>query len=108
MPADELEYCALTIRLWVRGEVIDTALVIGNEDFHGVVFLMFAAKHQTLMRTTLHMIELEFMDEADPTERYQRFGNDPSMMTEPIEIPDRPGHFFDATAPPLKFAPFVN
>lgn len=33
-----------------------------------------------------HMIELEFLDEPNPNERFFRFGSDPTLMVRPLEI----------------------
>jgi hypothetical protein len=33
-----------------------------------------------------HIIEIEFLDEPDPKQRYFRFGTDPNGMTVPVEI----------------------
>jgi len=33
-----------------------------------------------------NMLEIEFLDEPNNNERYFRFGSDPTMMVEPIQV----------------------
>jgi len=47
-----------------------------------------AEKHATAMAShELHMIEVEFLDEQDRSQRFFRFGSDPAGMVEPWAIP---------------------
>lgn len=43
-------------------------------------------KHAKLMKGSPHMIEIEFLDEMNPKERFYRFGTDPTRMVKPRAI----------------------
>jgi hypothetical protein len=45
-----------------------------------------AEQHALAMVGRPHMIEIEFLDEPNPQERFFRFGTDPSGMVIPVEI----------------------
>lgn len=85
--APEAEKVRLRFRGFAGGKVqfedrvdVDLARV---ED----VLFELAEKHAAAMTShKLHMIEVEFLDEPDPNERFFRFGTDPSHMVSPIEV----------------------
>jgi hypothetical protein len=43
-----------------------------------------AERHAAMIGDRNHMIEIEFLDEPDPNERFFRFGTDPTGMAIPI------------------------
>jgi hypothetical protein len=82
---------AVNIRLAIRGFAgpqLKFKDVIEIEDSElDSVLPGLAAKHANALQShELHMIEIEFLDEPDPLQRFFRFGTDPSGMVVPIEI----------------------
>jgi hypothetical protein len=81
----------MPIRLAIRG------FAKGRRQFEDVVEIDLQAldqllpglaeKHaEALASHALHMIEIEFLDESNPNERFFRFGTDPSGMVMPLRI----------------------
>jgi hypothetical protein len=81
----------MLIHLMVRG-FLGRALLFADpltatEDSLRDVLPGLAEQHATAMAEgRLTMIELEFLDEPDPLQRFFRLGTDPSGMVIPIEI----------------------
>jgi len=74
----------LAIRLFADGEQILEERVDADEsELAGL-----AEKHTVMLGDLAgpHMIEIEFLDEPDPNQRFFRFGTDPRGMVIPIAI----------------------
>jgi hypothetical protein len=83
------------VRLAIRGFVGQTLVfeehVSARDSDLGGVLPKLAEEHAANMAAhVLHMIEIEFLDEANENERFFRFGTDPSGMVWPIAIPPTP------------------
>ena len=61
-------------------------LSLDEEDIKNILPL-YAERHAAAMAAhTLHMIEIEFLDEPDPLQRFFRFGTDPGGMVAPMQV----------------------
>ena len=80
----------MIFRLAIRGYVgkhllFDDRIEIAECDIDSVVPRL-AEQHATAMAEhRLHMIEIEFLDEPNPNERFFRIGTDPSGMVLPAQ-----------------------
>ena len=81
----------MIIRLAIRGfsaarqEFED--LVEMEDEQLGNLLPDLAEKHAAALAShDLHMIEIEFLDERDPLQRFFRFGTDPARMVEPMAV----------------------
>lgn len=77
----------VAIRGYVGGLVLFEDRVEMDEGELELLLPKLAEKHgRALACHDLHMIEIEFLDELNPLERFFRFGTDPSGMVVPIEV----------------------
>jgi hypothetical protein len=77
----------LAIRGFADGEVVFEERVAKTLDDLDTLVPELAAQHAAQMAGhQLHMIEIEFLDEPDPNERFFRLGTDPRGMVDPIQI----------------------
>jgi uncharacterized protein YfcZ (UPF0381/DUF406 family) len=51
---------------------------------------VLAQRHARDLMADPHMIEIEFLDEADQLQRFFRFGTDPRGMARPLRVDLRP------------------
>lgn len=72
----------VAIRGFAAGKIqFDDRVVIDSNDL-AKLLPDLAEKHAAAMAAhRLHMIEIEFLDETDPLQRFFRIGTDPSGMT---------------------------
>jgi hypothetical protein len=79
------------VRLAIRGFVGSARQFEDLIDMAGDAFdallPQLAEKHAAALAShALHMIEIEFLDEPDPNQRFFRFGTDPSGMVIPLKV----------------------
>lgn len=74
----------LAIRLYLAGR-LDEEIVVDAEtaDLEAL-----AREHaeRACVSGKPHLVEMEFLDEADQMQRYYRFGTDPSRMASPLKV----------------------
>ena len=77
----------IVIRGYANGKLLFEDPVLVTEAELEKVLPDLAEKHaKALANHSLHMIEIEFLDESDPLQRFFRFGSDPSGMVMPFEL----------------------
>jgi hypothetical protein len=73
------------LRVWVEGELRLEEQPTDHEE-------TIRRLPEIIGLASLHMVELEFLDEPDPLQRFYRFGTDPRRMVRPRPvIPKREG-----------------
>jgi hypothetical protein len=80
----------LAVRVYVAGVKLLEEFAVIDVDDHGGIELI-GEKHARLIAgipggAERHMIEIEFLDEPDPLQRFHRFGTDPGRMVMPLEV----------------------
>ncbi len=75
----------IAVRCWAGGELlwIDRVTITNDDE---VPQLVEKHAHSLAHEQRPHMLEMEFLDEPDPLQRFFRFGTDPSAMVMPIEV----------------------
>lgn len=79
------------VRLHIRGFgdgqlVLEERLTLPTQEMENLLPALTATHTARLRRYAVHMIEIEFLDEPNPLERYFRIGTDPRCMVNPIAI----------------------
>lgn len=80
------------IRLAIRGFVagaqqFEDLLELNDDAELDARIAMLANDHaEALAAHALHMIEIEFLDEPNPLQRFFRFGTDPRFMRRPVMV----------------------
>ena len=76
----------IAVRGYLNGEHVFTDFQeIGPED--GELVERIAAQHAYLtLQGEIDMIEIEWLDEPDPNQRFFRIGTNPAGMVAPVEI----------------------
>ncbi len=83
----------LAIRLWRRGEdspILIEFVTVTDKEIETLVPEL-AEKHAQLCAEAPTTIEIEFLDEPDPMQRYFRIGTDASRMVRPIQVTPNAG-----------------
>jgi len=77
----------LAIRGFANGQrLFEQLLTLEEEQIDGLIEAAARDHAEKMKRHELHMIEIEFLDEPDPLQRFFRFGTDPRGMVVPIQI----------------------
>jgi hypothetical protein len=81
----------MKMRLAIRGfagylKKFEDRIEIDPDDIERLIPALAEKHGEALAAHRLHMIEIEFLDELDPMDRFFRIGTDPSRMVVPIAI----------------------
>lgn len=81
-----MEKTRVVVRIWLNSKLFLKERIDVTTEEEEAVIPDLVTKHQKLLIENPHVIELEFIDELDPKERYFRFGTDPHGMVQPIRV----------------------
>lgn len=59
---------------------------LGDDDIEDLLPELATRHGEQMAAHSLHMIEIEFLDEPNQDERFFRFGTDPSWMVAPLRV----------------------
>jgi hypothetical protein len=77
----------IAIRGFVSGRMtIEEFADVGGDEIDSLLRNLAEKHAKRLAEHSLHMIEIEFLDEPNVNERFFRFGTDPSAMVLPVAI----------------------
>lgn len=80
----------IVLRVYVRGQLRSLERVSRPISEIDSVITEMAEKHAEQCLREPTMIEFEFLDEPDPSERFFRIGTDPNGMLLPMRVTDAP------------------
>jgi hypothetical protein len=81
----------VAIRGFTKGRTIkrfEESIEISEDDLETLLPALAEKHAREMAADELHMIEIEFLDEPNPNERFFRFGTDPAGMVAPLAVPD--------------------
>ena len=76
----------LAIRNYSNGVLESDERMSVEEEELGELLPKLAEQHATQFALTPGMVEIEFLDEPDETQRFFRIGTDPSGMVQPLAV----------------------
>lgn len=76
----------LAVRVYFQGILQSEERLMVTKDNLGVLCYSMAVKHAQMLHAELGHVEIEFLDELNPQERFFRIGTDTSGMVLPIAV----------------------
>jgi hypothetical protein len=74
----------VALRIYVLNKLeLEERIHVSEQDLETLLPQM-AERHAEMIGARKHMVEIEFLDEPDQTQRFFRFGTDPSGMIIPL------------------------
>jgi len=76
----------LRIRIWTEGQPFSDEQISASFELMDKLLPELAKNHAEQLLGIPHTIEIEFLDEPDPRQRFFRFGTDPRRMARPERL----------------------